>query len=209
MTKNERIQKLEADISDLELKNKKVTLISNPQRSVSLTELGAYALSEKGGPIAGKGTFPRGETSSCISAQIAQVEVDSDTGEITVLKIFIAQDVGFAINPMAVEGQLEGGMTQGLSWGLWEEILYDEHGNLNPGYTDYRLPTAADMPRIETVLVEDMPSPQGPFGAKGVGEPPITPALAMIANAIADATGVRITKLPITPEKIVKALKAT
>jgi CO/xanthine dehydrogenase Mo-binding subunit len=79
---------------------------------------------------------------------------------------------------------------------------------LNPGYTDYRLPTAADLPKIETVLVEDMPAPYGPFGAKGVGEPPITPTMAMIANAIADATGVRVTKLPITPEKIVMALKA-
>lgn len=200
-------KKLEADVSDLELKNKRVMLISNPAKSVTLAELGATAVDE-GGPIVGKGTFARAQTNSCVSAQIAQVEVDPDTGEIKVQKIFIAQDVGFAINPMAAQGQLEGGMTQGLSWGLWEEMLYDEHGNLNPGYTDYRLPTAADLPKIETVLVEDAPAPYGPFGAKGVGEPPITPTLAMIANAIADATGVRVTKLPITPEKIVMALKA-
>jgi len=201
-------EKLEADVSDLELKDKTITVISSPEKSVSLAELGAHALSETGGPIVGKGTFARQPTNSCVSAQIAQVEVDPDTGDIKVLKLCVAQDVGFAINPMAVEGQIEGGMTQGLSWGLWEEMLYDENGNLNPGYTDYRLPTAADMCAIVTVLVEEVPAPHGPYGAKGVGEPPITPTMAAIANAIADATGVRVTELPITPEKIVKALEA-
>ena len=107
---------------------------------------------------------------------------------------------------MAVEGQIEGGTVQGYAWAMMEEMQYGENGNVNPGFVDYRVPTSADLPTVESVIVE-VPAPNGPYGAKGVGEPPITPTLATMANAVRDAIGVRITELPIKPEKVVEALK--
>jgi CO/xanthine dehydrogenase Mo-binding subunit len=113
------------------------------------------------------------------------------------------QDVGRAINPLAVEGQMQGGSVQSLGMALTEGLQFDpDTGRLmNPSLLDYRKLTAADLPNIETIIVE-VPSPAGPFGARGVGEPPIVPAPAAIANAIQDATGVRITELPVSPERI-------
>ena len=117
-----------------------------------------------------------------------------------------SQDAGFAINPMAVEGQIEGGTVQGYAWASMEEMQYNEKGNMNPGFVDYRVPTSADLPTVESIIVE-IPAPNGPFGAKGVGEAPIIPTLATMTSAIADAIGVRVTDLPIKPEKIVDALR--
>jgi CO/xanthine dehydrogenase Mo-binding subunit len=120
----------------------------------------------------------------------------------------VVQDAGRAINPLGVEGQMQGGAVQSLGMALTEGLLYDDAGRLtNPSLLDYRKLTAADLPPIETIIVE-VPSPAGPFGARGVGEPPIIPAPAAIANAIHDATGVRITELPLTPERIAMALLA-
>jgi CO/xanthine dehydrogenase Mo-binding subunit len=120
----------------------------------------------------------------------------------------IVQDVGRAINPLAVEGQMQGGAVQSLGMALTEALDYDDQGRLtNPSLLDYRKLTAADLPNLETIIVE-VPSPAGPFGARGVGEPPIIPAPAAIANAIEDATGCRLTELPLTPEKIAMALLA-
>ena len=96
---------------------------------------------------------------------------------------------------------------QGYAWAMMEEMQYGEKGNINPGFVDYRVPTSADLPTVESVIVE-VPAPNGPYGAKGVGEPPITPTLATMANAVKDAIGVRITELPIKPEKVVDALKS-
>jgi CO/xanthine dehydrogenase Mo-binding subunit len=119
------------------------------------------------------------------------------------------QDVGTAINPMAVEGQIQGGVTQSIGYGLLEEMMYDEHGRLrNPSLLDYRQPTAVDIPDIDAVLVQ-VPAPDGPYGARGVGEPSIIPAPAAIANAIADATGVRINETPMNPERVWRALHGT
>ena len=123
-----------------------------------------------------------------------------------VLRHVTAQDVGFAVNPLSVEGQMEGGTVQGIGMGLYEEMVYDDQGRLlNPSLLDYRLPTAADVPKIESLIVE-VPSEDGPYGAKGVGEPPVVPTSAAIANAVHDAIGVRITEIPITPERILRAL---
>jgi CO/xanthine dehydrogenase Mo-binding subunit len=120
----------------------------------------------------------------------------------------VVQDAGKAINPLGVEGQMQGGAVQSLGFALTEGLLFDEKGRLtNPSLLDYRKLTAADLPKIETIIVE-VPSPAGPFGARGVGEPPIVPAPAAIANAVFDATGARITELPITPERIAMALLA-
>ncbi len=140
-------------------------------------------------------------------AQMAEVEVDIDTGVVRVLRLACANDVGRAINPMAVEGQIEGGAQMGLGYALTEELLVKEGRVLNPDFLDYRLFTAADMPHIETIIVET-DDPGGPFGAKGVGEMGGTPTAAAIANAVYDAVGVRMTELPMTPERVLAALEA-
>jgi xanthine dehydrogenase molybdenum-binding subunit len=138
-------------------------------------------------------------------AQMAEVEVDTETGIVRVLRLACANDVGRAINPLAVEGQIEGGAQMGLGYALSEELIVREGQVLNPDFRLYRLFTAADMPQIETYLIET-DDPQGPFGAKGVGEMGGTPTAAAIANAIYDAVGVRLTELPMTPERVLAAL---
>jgi xanthine dehydrogenase molybdenum-binding subunit len=140
-------------------------------------------------------------------AQLAEVEVDTETGQVRVLRLVCANDVGRAINPMAVEGQIEGGAQMGLGYALTEELIVREGRVLNPHFLDYRLFTAADMPAIETIIVET-DDPGGPFGAKGVGEMGGTPTAAAIANAIYAAVGVRLTELPMTPERVLAALAA-
>ncbi len=137
--------------------------------------------------------------------QMAEVEVDTETGKVRVLRLVCANDVGRAINPMAVEGQIEGGAQMGLGYALTEELLVKEGRVLNPDFLDYRLFTSADMPQLETIIIET-DDPQGPFGAKGVGEMGGTPTAAAIANAIYDAVGVRLTQVPMTPERVLKAL---
>ena len=199
-------ERLSVEIDALELKDGKVFVNGGDlPKSILLGELAAYSLNTRGGPIVGKGSFAQQSSTPALAAQIAKVEVDPDTGRVKVLKMVSSQDVGFAINPMAVEGQIEGGTVQGYAWAIMEEMQYDENGNVNPGFVDYRVPTSADLPTVESVIVE-IPAPNGPFGAKGVGEPPITPTLATMSNAVVDAVGVRINDLPIKPEKIVAAL---
>jgi xanthine dehydrogenase molybdenum-binding subunit len=139
-------------------------------------------------------------------AQMAEVEVDTETGHVRVLRLVCANDVGRAINPMAVEGQMEGGVQMGLGYALSEEVQVQDGQVLNPNFHDYRLFTAADMPQIESIIIET-DDPQGPFGAKGVGEMGGTPTAAAIANAIYDAVGIRMTTLPMTPERVLKALE--
>jgi len=145
-------------------------------------------------------------TTYAFAAQAAEVEVDTETGEVKVLKIAAAHDVGRALNPMAVEGQIEGGVSMGLGYGLGEELVLEEGKMLNPNFADYALPTALDMPPIDPIIVETV-DPEGPFGAKGMAEPANNPTAPAIANAVYDAVGVRIKDLPITAEKVLKALK--
>jgi len=136
------------------------------------------------------------------SAHLVHVRVDPESGEVAVLDYVIAQDVGRALNPALVEDQLHGGATQGLGWALHEAMLHDETGQLLTGtFLDYALPTATKVPRFETILVE-IPSADGPYGAKGVGEGPVCGAAAAVANAVAAATGVRYRSLPMTAQKI-------
>jgi CO/xanthine dehydrogenase Mo-binding subunit len=140
------------------------------------------------------------------ATQAVEVEVDTETGEVRVLKIAAAHDVGRAINPMAVEGQIHGGISMGLGYGLYEELVVQEGQVLNPNFADYSLPTVLDMPEIECIVIET-DDPAGPFGAKGMAEPACIPTAPAIANAVYDAVGVRIRDLPITPEKVLAALK--
>jgi CO/xanthine dehydrogenase Mo-binding subunit len=140
------------------------------------------------------------------AVQIAEVEVDTETGAVEILKITAVHDCGKAINPLLTEGQVEGGVSMGVGYGVMEEMVVD-HGRVkNAQFTDYVLPTALDIPTIVTKLVE-RPEPGGPFGAKGIGEPALLPTAPAIVNAIQDAVGVRIRDLPATPEKILKALE--
>jgi CO/xanthine dehydrogenase Mo-binding subunit len=139
-------------------------------------------------------------------AHFAEVEVDPETGEIHLLRYVAAHDVGKAINPMAVEGQIEGGVVQGLGYALMEEVLFKEGRILNPDLQDYTIPTAVDIPPIESILVESN-DPAGPYGAKGIGEPTLIPVAPAVANAIFDATGIRMTELPITAERLFLAMK--
>ena len=139
-------------------------------------------------------------------AHAAEVGVDPDTGEVTIHRYVVAQDVGFAINPASIEGQIEGGVSQGLGQALSEEIVYRDGHVLNANLTDYKMPTSLDVPEIESILVE-CASAAGPYGAKGVGEPPCIEPPATIANAIAAATGLWVQSLPITAEKILLGLR--
>jgi xanthine dehydrogenase molybdenum-binding subunit len=142
------------------------------------------------------------------ATHIVDVEVDEETGKVQILRYTAIQDVGNAIHPSYVEGQIQGGAVQGIGWALNEEYIYDKEGHLvNSSLLDYRMPTALDLPMIECVLVK-VPNPNHPFGVRGVGEVPIVPPAAAIANAIYDATGVRMTELPMSPARLLEALWA-
>ena len=141
------------------------------------------------------------------ATQIAEVDVDDETGEVEVVRIVAAHDCGRAINPMMVEGQVQGGIAMGLGFALQEEMLFDTRGQqINPNLTNYIMPTSMDMPPIDVVIVETA-DPTGPFGAKGVGEPTSVPTAAAVLNAIHDAVGVRLTSLPATAERVLRAIQ--
>ncbi len=138
---------------------------------------------------------------------ICDVEVDPDTGAVEVIRYTAVQDVGRAIHPSYVEGQMQGGAAQGIGWALNEEYIFDERGEMrNPGFLDYRMPVASDLPMIDTVIVE-VPNPRHPYGVRGVGEVPIVPPIPAVANAIHAATGVRLRDLPMSPPRVLAALE--
>jgi CO/xanthine dehydrogenase Mo-binding subunit len=139
-------------------------------------------------------------------AQVAEVEVDTITGEVQVLGIWAAHDVGRAVNPQGVEGQIEGGIVQALGQALMEDYKLQDGRTSTSGFAKYILPTALDVPRVNSIIIED-PDPIGPLGVKGVGEPAMVPTIPAIMNAIYDAVGVRITDLPATPEKVLMAIR--
>jgi CO/xanthine dehydrogenase Mo-binding subunit len=143
------------------------------------------------------------------AAHLSHVRVDRETGAVTMLGHVVAQDVGRALNPALVTGQMQGGVAQGVGWALFEELAYDEHGQPATGsFVEYAMPTAGVLPAIDTEIVE-VPAPEGPYGAKGVGEAPVIGVAAAIANAIAGATGgVRLRRLPMTPERVWQAIAA-
>jgi CO/xanthine dehydrogenase Mo-binding subunit len=137
------------------------------------------------------------------------VEVDPETGVVSVIRYTASQDVGKAIHPSYVEGQVQGGVAQGVGWALNEEYVFDREGRMeNAGFLDYRMPVASDLPMLDAILVETAPNPRHPFGAKGVGEVPIVPPLAAVANAVSAAIGVRMPDLPLSPPKVLAALDA-
>ncbi len=200
---------LEAAPGDLEIEGDKVVVRGAPGRSVELARIASESMQFAGRyePVYGRGRAAIKFSSPMFTAHLAKVAVDPETGEVRVLDYVAAQDVGFAINPAEVEGQITGGVTQGIGWALFEGLVYDENGQaLTTTLMDYALPHIEDIPNITPILVE-IPSALGPFGAKGVGEPPVVPVGAAVANAVFDAVGVRTTQLPITSEQLFKAMR--
>jgi len=201
--------KLEAAPEDLELVDGAIRVRGMPDRQITLREIAHLSMvfGGKYAPVYGTGRSVVRQQSPGFNAQIAHVAVDPDTGEVEVLDLVAIQDVGRALNPALVEEQVHGGVGQGIGWALHEAMRWSENGQpLNPSFLDYDLPKASQLPPIAVELVE-VPSPIGPFGAKGVGEPPVVPTAAAIANAIADAIGVHLSELPITPERVLAALR--
>lgn len=211
---------IEAAPEDLRLVDGHVQVAGSPRQRLPLAAVAAAAL-ETGGPIAAtgssvsapapvdersmRGAYFRHFNAPTSHVHLAEVEVDPDTGHVTILRYIVAQDVGRAINPSAIEGQIHGGVAQGIGYALYENIRIDAGRILESDLESYRLPGALDVPRIEAILIEH-PDPDGPHGAKGVGEPPIVPAPAVIANAVSDAVGHRFDRLPITPFDVLAAL---
>jgi xanthine dehydrogenase molybdenum-binding subunit len=171
----------------------------------------ATRLPRTGGPITGRSTLNAGlvgAVGNAFAATCVDLEVDPDTGKVQILRCTVAQDVGRALHPSYVEGQMQGGTVQGLGWALNEEYVYDRNGVLrNAGLLDYRMPTCLDLPMIDTILVE-VPNPGHPLGVRGVGEVSIVPVMAAVANAIYRATGIRMRELPMSPPRLLKAILA-
>jgi CO/xanthine dehydrogenase Mo-binding subunit len=200
---------LEASTEDMELREGKVMVKGVPEKYVTLQQIAGRSMNFGAPyePVYGRGRSANRVSSPMFAAHLAKVAVDPETGEVRVLDYIAAQDVGRAINPAEVEGQIHGGVVQGIGWALFEGMAYDENGQLlTPTLMDYALPQSHDVPTITPLLVE-VPSELGPFGAKGVGEPPVVPVAAAIANAIRDATGVRMTQIPMTPERVFASLR--
>ena len=179
--------------------------LKDSTKELTFKELAAQS-ARTGGPIVGKASLIARGAGGAFATHIVDVEVDPDTGKVTILRYTAVQDAGTAIHPAYVEGQIQGGVVQGIGWALNEEYFYDESGRMvNSSFLDYRMPTALDVPNIDTIIVE-VPNPGHPYGVRGVGEVPIVPPLAAIANAVADATGHRFTSLPMSPRKVLEAL---
>ncbi|GAB1263391.1 xanthine dehydrogenase family protein molybdopterin-binding subunit [Aurantivibrio infirmus] len=175
-------------------------------QSISLKAL-AESAAKTGGPISSSVSLTANGAGPGFGTHICDVEVDKETGKVSVIRYTAIQDVGRAIHPSYVEGQLQGGVAQGIGWALNEEYIYSDKGQLlNPGFLDYRVPVASDLPMIDTVLVE-IPNERHPFGVRGVGEVPIVPVMAAVANAIDNAIDVRALDLPMSPPRMLEVIE--
>nr|MCH9747889.1 molybdopterin-dependent oxidoreductase [Alphaproteobacteria bacterium] len=173
---------------------------------MSLAEIAAIA-SNTGGPISGHFEVNAEGAGVSFGTHIADTEVDLETGAVKIIRYTVFQDAGKAVHPSFVEGQLQGGAVQGIGWALNEEYIYGKDGTLqNAGFLDYRIPVASDLPMIDTAILE-IPNPGHPYGVRGVGETGIVPPLAAVANSVSRAAGVRMTSLPMSPPKVLAALK--
>ena len=200
--------RLEAADADIEIVDCKAQVRGSPARAIAVADLARMTSGFGAGhaPVFGVASEAITQRAPALGAHLARAHVDPESGRVRVAEYAVAQDVGKAINPAAVRSQIHGGVAQGIGWALLEEMEYDEAGSLSTGsFLDYAVPRAGDVPEIRVTLVE-VPSERGPFGAKGVGEPPVVPVAAAIANAVAAATGTRLEHLPMTPERIVTAL---
>jgi CO/xanthine dehydrogenase Mo-binding subunit len=175
------------------------------QPPLSIADIAAKA-SHTGGPIIGRAALCAPMAGPAFAVHICDLEVDNETGRSVVVRYTAIQDAGRAVHPSFVEGQMQGGASQGIGWALNEEYIFNREGVMeNAGFLDYRMPVASDLPMIETVIVE-VPNPLHPYGVRGVGEVPIVPPLAAVANAMRDATGIRFTELPLSPARVLEQL---
>jgi CO/xanthine dehydrogenase Mo-binding subunit len=200
---------LEVSPDDLDIVGDRVEVRGAPGRGVSLQRIAQMSMGfgQKYEPVLGRGRVAPSASAPGFVAHLARVHVDEETGVVKVLDYVAVQDVGRTINPAGIEDQIRGGAAQGIGWALYESLSHDATGHLQTGtLMDYALPSAEKVPPITPVIVE-VPSPEGPLGARGVGEPPVVPGAATIASAIADATGVHLTELPMTPERVLAALQ--
>ena len=215
---------LEADPKDLDVDTGEVYVKSAPDRRASYHDVVMFGLYVDGGVVLGKGSHfdppkfdpPKDVKLEGVSfppfpayifgTQVAEVEVDTETGRVEIIALHSAHDVGKAISPAGCEGQIEGAASIGLGWLLSEEIVFENGVVTNPTWLDYKLPTTLDMPPVHPLLVEE-PDETGPFGAKGIGEPALVPTPAAVANAICDAIGVRMTDMPFTPDRVLAAMR--
>ena len=195
----------EAEVDEVELVDGVFRFTKDPELKAGFKEIAA-ALPDTGGPVFGRANVAPTTSGSAFAAHIVDVEVDPDTGKLTILRYTAIQDAGKAVHPDYVEGQMQGGVVQGIGWALNEEYYMGDEGQmLNSSFLDYRMPTSLDLPMIDTVIVE-VENPGHPYGVRGVGEVSIVPPLAAIANAIHDAIGVRMDTLPMNPQAVLKAL---
>lgn len=203
-------EQLEANPKDLVAKDREIFVQGSPDVSVSFSDaINLYQSKNKGAPLVAKGSYNSPDRMSptySFGAYVGEVEVDLRTGEVSVLRMTVAHDCGRPLNPMSVEGQIEGCISMGMGYALSEQLQFVGGQTLNPSFLDYAIPTANQMPQIDIthVITDD---PRGPFGAKETGEGSLDPTTPAIANAIYNATGIRIKDLPITPEKILERLK--
>ena len=197
----------EVQEEDVELLDGAFVCTKDPADRMTFKEL-AGRLLRTGGPVTCSAGISSPGSGPIIAGNIVDVEVDPETGKVDILRCTAFIDAGKAVHPSYVEGQMQGGAVQGFGWALNEEYFYTPDGTmLNSSFLDYRMPTSLDMPMIDTVITE-VPNPRHPFGLRGVGEAPLIPPLAALSNAIYDAVGVRMTKLPMTPGSILEALEA-
>lgn len=191
---------------DLVVDDGTVSLRSDPSKKTDYAKL-IPEIQRESGPVVAEGRSRARKTSPGYAAVMAEVEVDTETGMVTLTKLIGAQDVGFAFNPLSVHGQMQGGFIQGAGMALTEEIVYGQNGRVaNPGLLDYRLLTALDVPMVESIIVE-VPSEIGMYGSRIVGEPSIVPPGAAVINAISDAIGKRCMEMPMTPERVLWLIK--
>lgn len=214
---------LEISPDDLETDGEgNIRVKGSPDRSINIIDLALAAHFKYGRTIAGRGMYmkPKSDvdpetgkmdpdSTEAHACTVAEVEVDTETGEVTVISLKSAYEIGRQVNPALVEGQIRGGSVMGMAHALYESIhpYYPEVDHMPTGFSEYVLPGPADLPEVDSVVIE-YPSVNGPYGVKGLGEMTANPPIPAIANAITDAIGVRITEIPITPEKILKALEA-
>ena len=192
---------------DIELSEGVFQHKDDPELKLTFKEL-AGQLAGSGGGISSQTTVDPSGAGGAFGTHVVDLEVDPETGKVTILDYTIVQDAGKAIHPSYVEGQMQGGVVQGIGWALNEEYTFDNDGRMeNSSFLDYRMPTSLDLPMINTIIVEKA-NPGHPYGVRGVGEVPIVPPMAAIANAIARATGIRMEHLPMSPGVILEALWA-
>jgi CO/xanthine dehydrogenase Mo-binding subunit len=207
----------EVSPDDLRAVEAKIFVAAHPEQSMTFQEAAAMLYEKNGVPITAEGRFEDAEAAGHIDwsnqipvyssgCHLVEVEVDIETGAVNVLRFFAAHDVGRAVNVRAVEGQIEGSVGQGIGYALFEELAQDGGLAVNPSFVDYKIPCALDVPIPKTFVVEDDESEEPLYGAKGVGEPGLVPTAAAIANAITDAVGIRLHKLPMNPERVYRAL---